>query len=294
MINKIKIWLNKPFPFYETYKQKIIIPVLVALFIMCFLIFFNPSHNTDIVSEQFLKVFIYGGITFFVMFFYNTVLPLIFYNLFDIEKWDIKKTIFFSLLTIVSIGLANGLFAFHSDNIGNNNHVLSFLLSVLFKTFTIGVFPAIFFIFFREKRLYQKHQLLALKTIEKLNKSKQSEQMYSEKIRVGSENTKDKIEIAYNDLYCIKSEGNYCMFFFNKNNLVEKKLIRSSLNKIEQANNKSDKIIRCHKSYIINLDKVTDITGNARGYSFLINELGFKIPGSRSLSKTLIAEIRNN
>ena len=294
LILKIKTWLNKPFPFYETYRQKVITPLLFALFIILFLILFNPSHNTDFVLEQFLKVFAYGFITFFIMVLYNTILPLIFPALFDNEKWNIQKTIIFALFTIISIGLSNGLFAYNLDNTGNSNHILSFLLSVLIKTLTIGVLPTIFFVFYVEKSLYKKHHLCALETIEKLNKYKNIEQNKNEIILITSPITKDQIELAYNDLYCIKSEENYCIFFFKKDNLIEKKMIRSSLNKVEQAFHKSDKIIRCHKSYIINLDKVTDVTGNARGYSFLINELKFKIPGSRNLSKTLIAEIRTS
>lgn len=172
LIIKIKIWLNKPFPFYETYRQKVITPFLFALFIMFFLIFFNPSNNTDFVLEQFLKVFAYGFITFFIIVLYNTILPLIFPAVFDSEKWNVQKTIIFALLTIISIGLANGLFAYHLDNSGNNNRILSFLLSVLFKTLSIGVLPTIIFVFYIEKSLYKKHHLWALETIEKLNKSK--------------------------------------------------------------------------------------------------------------------------
>ncbi|MBN2758562.1 MAG: LytTR family transcriptional regulator [Bacteroidales bacterium] len=293
-MKKLKTWLNKPFPFYETDRQKITIPFLFALFIMLFLISFNPSQNKDFVLDQFLKVLAYGSITFIIMILYNTLLPLIFSDVFDSEKWNIQKTIIFTLLSIISIGLINGLFAFKFDNTVNSIDILSFLLSVLLKTFTIGFLPIIFFVFFREKNLYKKNHLKAVEIIEELKKSKNNELNYSKERIIKSDNSNDEIEIESNNLYCIKSEGNYCMLFFNNNNFVEKKMIRSSLNKIEKAYNNSNKIIRCHKSYIINLDKVTDIKGNARGYYFFIDELAFKIPGSRNLAKTLITEIKNN
>jgi len=235
--------------------------------------------------KQFAKVFAYGFITFFVMGLYNAVLPLLFPKVFDIEKWNVQKTIVFLLLTIVSIGLLNGLYAFQFDNPDNNSRLFHFLFSVLIRTITIGILPTIIFVFYLEKSLYKKHQLLALETIEKLNNSRNRKNDYSEKIII-SRDTKEKIEIPFNDLFCIKAEENYCIYFFKKGNIVEKVMIRSSLKKIEQTFIKSDEIIRCHKSYIINLSKVSDITGNARGYFFSIEGLNFKIPGSRNLLKT--------
>lgn len=283
---KLKTWLNRPFPFYETYRQKLVVPFLFALFIMLFLVFFNPSHNTDFVLKQFAKVFAYGFITFFVMGLYNVVLPLLFPKVFDIEKWNVQKTIVFLLFTIISIGLLNGLYAFSFDNPGNNSRIFHFLFSVLIKTITIGILPTIIFVFYLEKSLYKSHQLLALETIEKLNNSRNRKNDYSEKNIIISRDTKEKIEIPFNDLLCIKAEENYCIYFFKKENVVEKVMIRSSLKKIEQTFIKSDEIIRCHKSYIINLSKVSDITGNARGYFFSIEGLNFKVPGSRNLLKT--------
>jgi len=291
---KIKTWLNKPFPFYETYRQKLTTPLLFGLFIMLFLVIFNPSHNTDFVREQFMKVFAYGFITIFIMSFYNAVLPLVFPNVFDVEKWNVKKTIVFLLFTIISIGLSNGLFAFQFDNPNNNSHLFSFLLSVLVKTLTIGILPTIMFVFYMEKSLYKRHQLLALETIAKINKEKNRDQKNSEKIIITFPDTKEKVVIEYNDLYCIKAEENYCIYYFKKDNRVEKIMVRSSLKKIEQEFIKSEKIIRCHKSYIINLNTVSDITGNARGYFFSIKDINFKIPGSRNLSKALIIQKRNS
>ena len=291
---KIKTWLNKPFPFYETYRQKLTTPLLFGLFIMLFLVIFNPSHNTDFVREQFMKVFAYGFITIFIMSFYNAVLPLVFPNVFDVEKWNVKKTIVFLLFTIISIGLSNGLFAFQFDNPNNNSHLFSFLLSVLVKTLTIGILPTIMFVFYMEKSLYKRHQLLALETIAKINKEKNRDQKNSEKIIITFPDTKEKVVIEYNDLYCIKAEENYCIYYFKKDNRVEKIMVRSSLKKIEHEFIKSEKIIRCHKSYIINLNTVSDITGNARGYFFSIKDINFKIPGSRNLSKALIIQKRNS
>lgn len=293
LINKLNRWLNKPFPFYETKKQKVLVPVSFGLFIMLILIAFNPSNNADFVFTQFLKVFAYGFITFGVMFLFSTIFPLLFPKLFDGENWKIKKSILFTLVTIISIGLVNGFYAFLFDNPNENGNLFSFLTAVFFKTLIVGFLPILFSVFYREKVLYRKNHLKALEIIEELNKSNIVEH------EVNESNTLplivlDNFKIPFNDLFCVKSEGNYCMIFYKQNSHVEKKMIRCSLNKIEQEYNGNCKIIRCHKSFIVNLNKVNNVTGNARGYSFIINDLEFAIPGSRNLSKELIKQIKGN
>jgi hypothetical protein len=289
LFTKLGRWLASPFPFYETYRQKFLIAFLFGLFIIFFLVAFNPSHNTDFVQEQFLKVIVYGFITFFIISLYNVGIPLLFPKVFDSEKWNIKKTITFLLLTVISIGLLNGLFGFYFDNPDNNGNIFLFLFFVIIKTLTIAVLPTIIFVFYFEKILYKKHSLLALETLEKINKSRNRQPDNFEKVIIISPDTKTKLELACNDLFCVKAEENYCTCYFNKDNHVSKTMIRLSLKQVEQAFSHSENIIRCHKSYIVNLDKVNDMTGNARGYFFTIDQLDFKIPGSRNLPKEVIS-----
>ncbi len=52
---------------------------------------------------------------------------------------------------------------------------------------------------------------------------------------------------------------------------------------MSELEERSKKVIRCHKSYIVNLNKVNRISGNAKGYKLQIDELDFLIPVSRSL-----------
>ena len=48
------------------------------------------------------------------------------------------------------------------------------------------------------------------------------------------------------------------------------------------------KIIRCHKSYFVNLSKVKTTSGNARALYLHINELDFQIPVSRNFSNEIV------
>ena len=61
--------------------------------------------------------------------------------------------------------------------------------------------------------------------------------------------------------------------------------MRVTLTKIEKELQDYNKIIRCHKSYIVNVNFINNINGNARGYLLKSDEIPFNIPVSRSFSK---------
>jgi len=62
-------------------------------------------------------------------------------------------------------------------------------------------------------------------------------------------------------------------------------ILRVTLTKIDEELQDYTSIIRCHKSYIINVNFITDISGNARGYLLKSDVIPFDIPVSRNFSK---------
>jgi len=71
-------------------------------------------------------------------------------------------------------------------------------------------------------------------------------------------------------------------------NQLKKEIIRITMKKIEYDFLENKKIIRCHKSYFVNLSKVKTTSGNARALYLHINELDFQIPVSRNFSKEIV------
>ncbi len=101
--SKILTWLNKPFPFIETNRAKIIIPFLFGLFIYLFLISFQPFGIKDIDNSKQLIVFGYGLITLLIMLVNFLGLPVLFKSLFKLEDWNILKELLFVIWNIVLI-----------------------------------------------------------------------------------------------------------------------------------------------------------------------------------------------
>ena len=281
MFKNIIKWLNKPFPFYETIWEKLIVPLYIALFIILFLFLFNPSKNTDNLNIQLFKMFSYALITFIIASFYNIALPLFFQRFFDIDSWNIWKTIVFSLVKVTIIGIANAVYAVYFDSPTNNIFFPVFLLKVIYYTLIIASIPVLILIFWLEKRFYKKHYQVALVADQKLHS-------------LNMENTRNEFfehndfKIDLSSLYYIKSDGNYCTFYFEKDNAICKTFIRITLKEIEDKIESHNNFIRCHKSYIVNYQKVGKVEGNARRYNLYIDKVNVAIPVSRSLSKSLV------
>jgi DNA-binding LytR/AlgR family response regulator len=61
--------------------------------------------------------------------------------------------------------------------------------------------------------------------------------------------------IQMDALFYIESDTNYITIFYSDNGKLEKYLMRSSL-KMVLEQNQTDNLVRCHRSYIVNFEKV--------------------------------------
>ena len=92
------------------------------------------------------------------------------------------------------------------------------------------------------------------------------------------------IEIKLDNLICIQSKGAKSMVYYDEKSEVKSMLARRSLKSFQsEIESQYPKIIRCHKSFIANLNKVNTISGSTKGFKLHHKGLDFKIPVSRRL-----------
>ena len=275
-------YLNKPFPFLEKRSHRLLASVLFSGFIYVFLLIFQPFGISNIQYYKPIYVAGFFGITFIVLLFSFLVAPIIFTNLFDFDKWTIKKNVIFIIIQFLIITILNWIY---NSTIGYGITEQYSLFFFVFITVSVGIIPTLFMIYFIEKNLARKNKHIATN----FNKNIQYRTSTSEnpKIKLLSQNKDETIIIELTQLICIKSEGNYLKVFFNLENEIKSKLIRNSIKNIEEHLIIFENIIRCHRSYIVNLDTVKKMSGNARNFNLHIENLGFTIPVSRSFPKSI-------
>ncbi|MEL6535299.1 MAG: LytTR family DNA-binding domain-containing protein [Bacteroidota bacterium] len=92
----------------------------------------------------------------------------------------------------------------------------------------------------------------------------------------------ERVQVHLDRLLYIESEGNYCeMFTMAEGGKHEKTLVRSTLLGLEKQL-VGTSVMRCHRSYLVNLKKVTQLTGNSRGMELHLADTATRVPVSRS------------
>ena len=81
-------------------------------------------------------------------------------------------------------------------------------------------------------------------------------------------------------LLFIESADNYSEVVFLQNGQPKKTLLRGSLSRFEEQAHHPD-VVRCHRSFVVNLQRVESISGNAQGYKLQLQNYPSPIPVAR-------------
>ncbi len=276
--------LNQPYPL-----EKDFLPVLkrslgIGLFIFLFSRMFLsaplnkvPSPNIEFILAGF------GFITFMTILIIRYVIPSLLPRLFNEKNWKIKNEILTILLIIFSIGFLNLLYGYWG---GYLSFSLIDIIQVQSGTLTVGIIPVTVVVILNQNRLLKKH----LKSALGLNTIIESggfcpEETQNPFVLLHSENGKDSLEIKITNLLCIKSVDNYVEIYWIGRGSPEKYLLRNTLTRIEDMVSDFHVIFRCHRSYLVNINQISKVTGNSRGYLLQLPQIDEEIPVARRLSR---------
>ncbi|AYB29502.1 LytR/AlgR family response regulator transcription factor [Chryseolinea soli] len=286
--------LNSPFPFYLNDERKNVIFILfVSLFVVFFLQVYRTSHHQHVLTLG--HKFLFGGVTFVVLFFNILVLPRLFPQAFDTSQWTIKKYILLTLWHCVVIGAASSLIEklflfpdmpFWDLVVGANREVA--------QTGVITI--TIMTLFLRNNVLKQNlrsatqanRELSEIKSLKRENHAGNGQNHH---LTLHSE-TSETLSFHLPDLLFIEADDNYSTVVWKDSKGMHKKLLRANLKSMEsQINN--DFAIRCHRSYLVNVNAIANISGNANGYKLQILDTDISIPVSRTKGKEVIEKIHH-
>ena len=98
-------------------------------------------------------------------------------------------------------------------------------------------------------------------------------------------NRKDKVNLIISNLLFVESFCKYITIRWYENEMVNEKTIRNTLKDIEIQLKNFDSILRIHKSFLINLNQIKEVKGNAQGYKLVLNKGKNIVPVSRNFIK---------
>lgn len=291
ILRKLVIVLNSPHPLTFDIKTTFIESAGLGILVFLILFLFETTDelNNAEVQINIFKFLSFGLVTFTISFAVILLLPRLLPKLINEDNWTTSKEIISIIFLLLLISLGNSfLFVFWGYSKPDLN--LFFIASI--DTLKIGFFPVVIGILIGQNRRLKRN----LKSAEELNSKIADNPIEKDenfKYLFCDENNKNKIEILAQDLYFIKSAGNYVEIFAKSKELVKPVLLRCSLKSIEKQLSNSDIIIKCHRTYLVNILLICSVEGNSQGYKLKLKDCEFEIPVSRSYTKELKTHIKN-
>lgn len=102
-----------------------------------------------------------------------------------------------------------------------------------------------------------------------------------------SDNGKDQLVVSSDDVLFLESEDNYVTVNFIEGEQHRTHLLRSSLKRLEDMMDEPN-LVRCHRSFIVNLGRVASCRGNRHGLHLKLRGMSGMVPVSRSYTGTIL------
>ena len=112
---------------------------------------------------------------------------------------------------------------------------------------------------------------------------------HTEIINLMDNNGNLKLSVKLDNLYYIKAEDNYINVFYQRSGTIASYMLRCKMKTIEDNCVDSSSLMRCHRSYIINIKKVSVLHNEADGFVIDFEREGLdSIPVSKTYSAKVL------
>ena len=288
MFSRIRTFLRQPYPFEVPLVPVLLVSATIGLFVSVFLFVFKPFGSDKYVLEgRAWVIWGYGTVTFLVLVVNRIVGPAVLPGLFNEARWTVVKDLGLQLWNILSIGAANLAFA---SALGAERIRLMAVPVYLLQALAVGFFPLSIGIVSAQMVLLKRRAESARQmneSLEALESRKTRSGPGSETLAFSAEGGREKVEIRLSDLLLIKSIDNYVEIYAAEEGQIRKRILRSSLKRIEQDLKDRPFIFKCHRAFLVNVRNIHRVAGNSQGYRLIFEGIGFEVPVSRNTSKDL-------
>lgn len=279
VLASIKRYLKEPYPYYyNNHRRLLLFLFLISFLSFSFSYFFEP-FEVNVIEHRIPSIWIlmiHAFIPFPIFYVYFTII---------VKKpnriqWTLGKelsnlSILFLIIGVVDFLIRDIIYT------NPNNWSFRYLWEEIRNTFLVGTLLLFIILPLNLERLIQKHKTL-LKQLS--NNSLQNDDL-TKSIVIKSSISDDDFELIIKDFLYAKVESNYTEIYMYSSGQLSKKLIRITLKDLENQLQVFSSVFRTHRSYLVNLNKIASISGNAQGYELVLKNSLSKIPVSRSYIK---------
>jgi hypothetical protein len=252
-------FLNEPYPYYYHLRSIGTIALVVFAFTFLFYFLLQPFDvNVDEHYYNFFWISIIHAIPSTIIILIQGLLTSKLIKRTD--QWTVKQEFIFFSFFLLFVGIAQFLIR-DLIYINAENWSMKYLLEEVRNTFLVGgvfIIISVPLNFYRmkagnSKRASSLPNYSAIETPKKI-------------LSLSTKVKSEAFNLNLDDFLFARSEGNYLVFIIKKGTQTKKVLKRLSINDLMSQISVQDNIIQSHRSYVINIDSIDRITGNAAGF----------------------------
>lgn len=248
----------------------------ISLLVVIFIVTFRPFAVN---LETYWHAYIYAGLSlviFCVLLFNNyVILPLI-KKMAQIDhnsqrvRYFSRGLFLFSMIAIIS---------YYTSFFNQSNEGLTEATSIVVKVALISIIPFAVLAFLRQNKAL-KQQVFELQ--EQPTHIKDREPNADDGlIYLCSKNGKDQLQLTKRHILYIRAEGNYVSVVHQTNHKTKEVLLRATISDMEELL-ASKGIIRCHRSFLVNLTNIHRLHTHAGLEAIEISNGKIKLPASKT------------
>ncbi len=259
-------FLNTPFPYLDTLRSRLLHVLIILVFSILFIVIFEPFGISEWLRyppwiKKLGLASIGMGIAVAIAF-----SQLVIRTFIPIPVFRISHFIFWILSEILTVSLIETLiFADYSEVF-----LHEYLISLRF--ISIGLVLPYAFSILILILLHQKRILAGTKS--------GAPQEETDLIHFRDEREQVKLSVRKSYILYLESSDNYVTIFYSPDGQIKKDMVRSSMKKME-GQLTAHGLIRCHRSYMVNMENVQWIKKKGRHYQIKMKNCDLIIPVSR-------------
>lgn len=253
MRKRIEAILKQDIPYMDSTRSKLLLIGFISLYSFIFINIYAP-YNINKWGENYYWEFILIGLSVFIF------TQFILRTLFGPKRFKIYSLLPWGLM---EMGLMAVIFELtYSPPMRTLQEQISEFLLTFWQIGLVVVVPYTLFLWYAQ--INQK--ISSFKEEIQFNTKGTNGEGIGELLILNGENNKVVLAIKYNQLLYIKSAGNYLELFYFTGEKINKELIRMSFKELEDII-KDTKVIRIHRSYMVNTIHISTAKKTKKGYT---------------------------
>lgn len=272
--------LNQPYQFNNNFKHNARTILFVSMGFILIVLYIQPLGINFLKSEHDGYFVLGAGLLTAATLFLNTmILPGLFPKLFNPANWTIKKEIIWNIWMFSNLFALFTLMAWIAKTAAYTD-------LPYFRTGALSLLPLVLF------NLISYNLSMKLKLVNMIDSGKSwlKEEINAfqhpdeqESVHLVAENKKQAFAEEVERVILIHSSGNYVeIYWIDRKQAVRKRLFRQSFINVEKALDSSDVMLKCHRCWMVNINKVTKLKRSSSGYQLEMDRLDFNVPVSRN------------